>query len=71
MTAHNTAGAVWGTLVQAERVNIHVPKAEYLPPRQLPAPRRFFDHERSRAYLDRAWSTRHGPSWVVIQGHPG
>lgn len=71
MTTHNTTGAVWGTLVQAHQVNLHAPEPQHLPPRQLPAARRFFDRAQPHAYLDRAWNTRHGPLWAVVEGSSG
>lgn len=71
MASHNKAGAVWGTLIQADQVSLHVPEPQHLPPRQLPAPRRFFDRAQPHAYLDRAWNTRHGPLWAAIEGRSG
>lgn len=71
MTTHNTAGAVWGTLIQANQVNLRTPEPQHLPPQQLPAPRRFFDRAQPHAYLDRAWNTRHGPLWAAVEGSSG
>lgn len=71
MSVHNTSGPVWGTLIQAHQISVHPPQPQPMPPRQLPAPRRFFDRDQVRAYLDRAWDTRHGPLWVALEGPSG
>lgn len=71
MATHNTAGTVWGTLIQADQVSLHASAPRPLPPRQLPAPRHFFDRAEPHAYLDRAWNIRHGPLWAAVEGRSG
>lgn len=62
---------MWGTLIQAHQVSLHTREPQHLPPRQLPAPRPFFDRAEPHAYLDRAWNTRHGPLWAAVEGSSG
>lgn len=74
---NNHASALTTTVVQAHTITggLHLHstrRPESVPvPRQLPAPRLFIDRDQTRAFLERAWATRHGPLWVGVEGVSG
>lgn len=70
---HGQASTVVQTRTITGGVHLHTTRLhEPAPvPRQLPALRLFVDREQASAFLEHAWTSRHGPMRVGVEGPPG